>query len=72
MVVVYFESKTHAEQVATFEDEELFNLCLPLLEKHAEENRMFLTETILTPEEYAENRKETRESEKTPKTGVRH
>lgn len=46
MIRVYFESNAHAELVATFESEELYNACLPILEKTASEQRMVVTETI--------------------------
>lgn len=46
MVRVYFESNSHAELVATFETEELYNQCLPILEAEAKKQRMIVTETI--------------------------
>ena len=46
MITVYFESGRHAEQVATFENEDVYIACLPVLEAIAKENRMFVTETI--------------------------
>ncbi len=46
MVRVYFESNSHAELVATFETEELYNQCLPVLEAEAKKQRMTVTETI--------------------------
>lgn len=46
MVRVYFESYLHAELVATFETEELYNQCLPMLEAEAKKQRMTVTETI--------------------------
>jgi len=45
-IVVYFESKTHAEVVATFADEEIYMACLPALEALAAEARMTVTESI--------------------------
>ena len=36
MVKVYFESSSHAELVAKFDNEETYNACLPMLEKEAE------------------------------------
>lgn len=39
MVRVYFESNSHAELVATFESEELYNQCLPILEAEAKKQR---------------------------------
>ena len=46
MIRVYFESNAHAELVATFESEELYMSCLPMLERSASEQRMIVTETI--------------------------
>ena len=46
MIKVYAESKNHAELWATFETEELYNLCLPILEKTASEMNMTITESI--------------------------
>jgi hypothetical protein len=46
MVKVYFESSSHAELVATFESEEIYLLCLPVLEKKAESQNMIVTESI--------------------------
>ena len=46
MIKVYFESGTHAELVAIFDSEDLYMACLPILEKKAEESRMFITESI--------------------------
>jgi hypothetical protein len=46
MVKVYFESKCHAELVATFDTEELYDLCFPALEKEAKKHRMIVTESI--------------------------
>ena len=45
-IEVYFESKSSAELVATFNDEEIYMACVPVLEKLAKEHRMILTETI--------------------------
>jgi hypothetical protein len=44
MIKVYFESNAHAEHVATFVDEETYNICLPALEKDAKKNGMTVTE----------------------------
>tara|TARA_R110000782_G_scaffold56557_1_gene118610 strand:+ start:728 stop:886 length:159 start_codon:yes stop_codon:yes gene_type:complete len=44
---VYFESKTHAECVATFETEDLYIACLPSLEKKAKEQGMLVTEALI-------------------------
>ena len=46
MIKVYAESKNHAELWATFETEELYNLCLPVLEKTANEIGMIITESM--------------------------
>ena len=46
MIEVYAESNSHAELWATFESEELYLLCLPALEKEANENGMFITESV--------------------------
>lgn len=45
MITVYFESNGHAVQVATFESEYLYMLCLPALEE-AKANGMVVTETV--------------------------
>jgi hypothetical protein len=47
MVVVYFESQVHAEIVAIFDTEESYDICLPALEKEAEANGMFVTESVI-------------------------
>ena len=46
MVKVFFESNSHAEQVAVFEEEDLYMACLPALEEQAEKDRMVVTESI--------------------------
>ena len=46
MVKVYFESRFHAELVAIFDTEELYDLCFPSLEKEAKKHRMIVTESI--------------------------
>ncbi len=46
MIKVYFESNSHSEIIATFEDEETYMLCLPVLEKEAKKHRMIITESI--------------------------
>lgn len=46
MIIVYFESKTHAQQVATFENEEYYNAALPKLKKLAKKNGMVVTESV--------------------------
>lgn len=54
MITVYFEYKhIYAEKVATFESEELYHACLPVLEKFAQENNF----TYVT-ESYDEDEKE--------------
>ena len=46
MVTVFFESKSHAEQVAVFDTEELYMKCLPALVKEAADQGMIVTESI--------------------------
>jgi hypothetical protein len=46
MIKVFFESKYHAEEVATFTDEDVYNTCLPLLKKLAKKGRMIVTESV--------------------------
>jgi len=46
IIEVYFESKSSAELIAQFNDEEIYMACVPVLEKLAEEHRMILTERI--------------------------
>ena len=46
MIKVYFESGSHAELVATFNSEELYMACLPILEAEAKKSNMFVTESI--------------------------
>lgn len=46
MLKVYFESRSHAETVAYFDDEDLYMACLPALEKYAKANRMIVTESL--------------------------
>ena len=46
MIKVYFESRFHAELVAIFDTEELYDLCFPVLEKEAKKHRMIVTESI--------------------------
>lgn len=46
MVKVYFESKNHAQLVAIFDTGELYNICLPSLEKEAKKHRMIVTESV--------------------------
>lgn len=47
MIKVYFESDTHAELAAIFDDEEMYDLCRPTLEKAALKARMVVTESII-------------------------
>ena len=49
MVRVYFGTPngSHSEQVATFETDELFILCLPILKEEAKRQRMIVTESEL-------------------------
>ena len=45
---VYIESKngSWAEEIATFKDEEFFNVCYPYLEKLAKRDNLILTESM--------------------------
>ena len=54
MITVYFETPNHSycEQVATFNDEELYLQCLDVLKAVAKEQRMIVTETEDDPEDY--------------------
>jgi hypothetical protein len=45
MIKVYFESKSHAELVAEFIDEEVYAVCIKGLEKLAKQHRMIVTES---------------------------
>lgn len=45
MIDVYFESSFHAKLVATFQDDELYMRCLPILEAYAEECGMIVTDS---------------------------
>jgi hypothetical protein len=48
MIKVYFETENwYCTPVAYFDDEETYNACLPVLEKLAEESRMFVTESVI-------------------------
>lgn len=47
MIKVYFESKSHSKLVAIFDTDELYNICLPSLEKEAENRQMKLTESVI-------------------------
>lgn len=46
MVKVFFESSSHAEEVATFATEELYMICLPMLKIRATKERMTVNERI--------------------------
>jgi len=46
MVKVYFESNSHAELVAIFDTEELYDMCSGSLAKSARESRMIVTVSI--------------------------
>lgn len=46
MIKVYFESNSHTELVATFESEEVYTLCVSVLEKQAKSKGMILTESV--------------------------
>ena len=45
MIEVYFESSSHAELVATFEDDGAYMRCLPTLEAYADECGMIVTDS---------------------------
>ena len=49
-VTVFFESKSHTEQVATFESEELYMVCLPALQQCAAQGGYIITESVETTE----------------------
>ncbi len=46
LINVYFESNTHAELIAQFNNEEIYMACVPALEKLAEQTNVFLTESV--------------------------
>ena len=46
MIKVYAETNTHAELWATFLTDEMYNLCLPELQKLAYGYGMFITESV--------------------------
>ena len=46
MVTVYFESKIHAEPVAIFDSEEMYDACFGALDKIARKRGMSITESI--------------------------
>jgi len=45
-VKVFFENGTHAEQVATFESEDLYMVCLPALQQCAAQGGYIITESV--------------------------
>jgi hypothetical protein len=46
MIKVYFEKGLHADLVATFESEDLYELCAPILEAQAEKEGYIITEAF--------------------------
>jgi molecular chaperone GrpE (heat shock protein) len=46
MVKVFFASKNHTEEVATFKHEDMFKRCLPVLDKFARASKMRVGKTI--------------------------
>lgn len=46
MVKVYFESNGYADLVAVFSDENVYQICLPSLEKLAKSYNMIVTESL--------------------------
>ena len=46
MIKVYLENGIYAEKIATFQSEIIYYKCLPVLEKIAKENKMFITESV--------------------------
>jgi len=47
MIKAYFNTNKHSEWVATFDDEETYDVCWPQLEKLAEKHRMFLVDSVI-------------------------
>jgi len=47
MIQVFFESETHAQWIATFQDEYLYNKCLPVLKAEALSLGLKLTESVI-------------------------
>ena len=49
LVKVYFETfkGSYAEEIATFNDEETYDACYPILEKIAKKHRYILTESLI-------------------------
>ena len=54
MIKAYFDSGKHTEWVATFNDEETYMKCVPVLEKLAEKSRMMLIESTEREEDIDE------------------
>lgn len=52
MVKVYFESSSHAELVAIFPNEELYDVCSAALEEEAKKGRMITTESCDEEDEH--------------------
>jgi len=52
-IVVYMETPKYsfAEVIAQFADEEIYALCLPVLEKYAKENGWVITESVREDEQ---------------------
>ena len=50
-IVVYFESSASAVAVAQFSSDELYNACLPILEKEARDMDMIVTESCFEDDE---------------------
>ena len=46
MVIIYFENNVYAQVVATFNTEDLYIKCLPVLEEEANRLGMVVTESI--------------------------
>jgi len=52
-IKVYFETPkgSYAEEIATFNDEETYDACYPILEKIAKKYRYILTESLIEENE---------------------
>jgi hypothetical protein len=48
MIKVYFQTVTaqHTELVAVFQDEDMYNKCLPILQQEADKQRCIITESV--------------------------
>ena len=59
-IVVYFETPkfNYAEVVAQFSSEELYEACLPVLEKYASENGWVVTESVREDERVTDEEEE--------------